>query len=80
MYRGHYRITLGKEEISKIEKMLIEKWQTKDIVIINLLTHWKISFLTDDNKKVYRLLEIVEKYGGKVLRHWIDKVDDYNDV
>ena len=75
MYRGSFTVVLGEEEIGKIEIMLREKWHAKDVMISNLPPCWKISFLTDDNKKVFRLLGIVKNYGGKVLRHWIEKVD-----
>jgi len=80
MYRGLSRIILGKEEISKIEKMLIEKWHVENLVITDCLAYWEISFLTDDPKKVFQLPIIVKYYGGDVLDNWIYLADNRNDL
>ena len=75
MYRGHCRVSLGEEEVFKIEKMLKEKWLAKDIVIKKFPYYTEISFSTEDYKKVFKLRGIVEKYGGKVIKEWIDITD-----
>jgi hypothetical protein len=75
MYKGHYRIILGKEEIDKIEKMLREKWHVEDLNIIHCLVYWELSFLTDDYKKAYKMFEIIKRYKGTVLDHQIKKVE-----
>lgn len=75
MYKGHYEVLLGEEEVSKIEEMLREKWNAKEIVISKFKNGWKITFLTDDRKKIFRLLWIIRQYGGEVVDHWIEKLD-----
>jgi len=75
MYKGHYEVLLGEEEVSKIEEMLREKWNAKEIAISRYKNGWKITFLTNDRKKVFRLLWIIRQYGGEVVDYWIKKVD-----
>lgn len=75
MYRGHYRISLDKEKAAKVIEMLKEKWHAKDIRTNDFPAYLEISFLTDDHKKVYQLQKIIKKYRGKVLKKWIEKVN-----
>ena len=80
MYKGHYEVLLGEEGVSKIEELLRERWHAKEIVISRFKDGWKISFLTDDRKKIFILFGIIGQYGGEVVNYRIRKVERSSDV
>jgi len=71
MYRGHYIIEVDEQTISKLEKILKDKWKATDIIIKKFPNCWEIHFSTEDYKKVFQLKEIIKTYKGKVLYQWI---------
>ena len=74
MYRGYYRLKMGKEECAKLEELLRERWEAKEVVFKEVCPgRWKLSFLVESNRMVFALEKIVESYGGKVYSKWIKK-------
>jgi len=80
MYRGRFDVLLGEEEVSKIEEMLRERWHAKEIVVSKFKDGWRITFLTEDRKKIFTLFGIIERYGGEVVEYRINKVDPLPEV
>lgn len=76
MYRAHLSIRINRESLSKIEEMLREKWNAENITFEELAGVWRISFVTQDNRKVFAFEKVVNNYGGTVLRKWITKIKE----
>ena len=80
MYRGRFDVLLGGEKVSKIEEILRERWHAKEIVVSKFKDGWRITFLTEDRKKIFTLFGIIERYGGEVVEYRINKVDPLPEV
>lgn len=76
MYWCYCEVLLGEEEVSKIEEMLRETWHAEEVVVSEYKDRWKISFLTDDRKKIFVFFDIIKQYGGEIVdRPRYGKVD-----
>ena len=78
IYRGNYKVRkLAKEFIPKI-KEIFEKWKLNGSLAFcpsESCDFLEIHFDTNDPKKVFKLAQIIEGYGGKV-KFWIDKLGE----
>lgn len=76
MYAAKLTIKINRDKIAKLEEMLIEKWNAENITFKELAGVWRISFVTQDNRKVFAFEKVVNNYGGTVLRKWITKIKE----
>ena len=76
MYRGIYEFELDAEKCTKVLEMLREKLKANNISLIERPNGtWHLSFVVDNNRKVFAVKQVIRNYDGKVKRHWIFRVN-----
>jgi len=79
IYKAFFRFKLDEEHIPKIEELLREKWAATDISLRKLRRgYWRLSFVTNDNRKLFAFRQIVENYGGRVINVRVKKEEKGN--
>ena len=73
MYAACFILKTDKEQIQKIDQMLENTWRVGKINLVEYKpSHWIVSFVTDDNKKPFKFMDIVTGMGVRVLKYAID--------
>lgn len=73
-YKMRFDCTLPSQIVPKVEDMLQNKWQVKNLRIQSLSkSQCYVSFESDDNRKCYAFHDVIQKYGGTVNSYMIIK-------
>lgn len=75
MYRGNFQVYgLYVDDISKVEELLTKNWKVQELRIdIQTCDYLEISFVTENQRKIFKLDAILRHYGADVY-FWIDKL------
>ena len=74
MYRATFIIRIDRKSLTKIEEMLKERWKATNVSSKEISENcWLVSFGIEDRRKLFTLREVIENYGGKLLRPYVRK-------
>ena len=74
MYIATFKIRIDRKNLTKIKKMLKERWKATNVLSKQISkNYWSISFEVEDHRKLFTLREVIENYGGKLLRPYVRK-------
>ena len=74
MYIATFKIRIDRKNLTKIEKMLKERWKATNVSSKEISkNYWSISFRVEDHRKLFAFKEVIENYDGKLLRPYVRK-------